>query len=93
MAQLLGALIITFAVSRLIGLAIKRRLPDPTKLVVTNLSTLALATLLAGYGNARAGEPPVFAYAFGIYLLPVLAWAIYDLVRWRLRRATGSESI
>jgi hypothetical protein len=86
---LLGALIATFAISRFFGWILKRRVPDPSKLLVANAATLAFATVVSGYGFAAPGAPPVFAVGFATYVLPVLAWTAYDFARWKMRKETG----
>jgi hypothetical protein len=92
LATLIGALVITFLVSRLIGRVLKGRVPDPSRLLIANGGTLAVATFLGGYGFAPSGTPPVFTVAFTTYVLPVLAWTAYDIVRWKMRKETGQPS-
>jgi hypothetical protein len=89
-AFMIGALLITFLVSRLIGLLIRRWVSNPTKLLIANFGTLMVATVLGGYGFAN-GEQPLFSTAFFSYVVPVMVWLVHDLLRWGLQQH-GAEA-
>jgi hypothetical protein len=86
--QLLGALVATFLLSRLVGWVLRRALNDPARLLAANVATLAIATVVGGYGFANGGSP-LFATAFRSYVIPVIVWLIYDLYQWKKRAAAG----
>jgi hypothetical protein len=86
--QLLGALVATFLLSRLVAWALRSALNDPARLLAANVATLAIATVVGGYGFASGGSP-LFATAFRSYFLPVIVWLIYDVYQWKKRGAAG----
>jgi hypothetical protein len=80
---IVGGLIITFIVSRLLTLVFRRWLANPKALVAANLATLVIATVIGGFGLADGGAPK-FVLAFAQYTIPVLIWLVFDFVRWKM---------
>jgi hypothetical protein len=76
-----GALIITFLLSRLFRRVWRSR-PDPARALFAAAATLFLAVLLGAFGFAEGG-PPRFGYTLALYLPPVILWLIIDMVRGR----------
>jgi hypothetical protein len=85
-AFLVGGLVITLLLSRLLWASVFRRLTGATRAAATFAGTLGIAIVLGGFGNADGG-PPRFGYAFAQYLLPCLVWLAVDL--WRVRKEKG----
>jgi hypothetical protein len=50
------------------------------KALATNALSLAVITLVAGWGLADGGEP-VYAQAFMSYVIPQIVWLAFDLGR------------
>lgn len=80
MAQLIGALLPTLLISRLILWLGKRMrggaYPD---LIIAHAISLAICFVISAFGAADGG-PPKWMAGFA-YLLPQLFWLIFDLVR------------
>lgn len=80
MAQLIGALLPTLLISRLIlWLGKKMRGGAYPDLIIAHAISLAISFVLAAFGNADGG--PLNWMAGFTYLLPQLFWLIFDLVR------------
>lgn len=75
MGQLLGALIITFLLTRL-GLRLTRNLQPGRRLLVSHVSVWLLSGTLYGFGAADGG--PFTPSGYVIYAIPVLFWAAVD---------------
>ena len=88
LAEFLGALFITYFISRLFRLVFKAK-HEPTRSVLAVGATLFLAVLLGGYGFADGG-PPQFGHAIALYTPAVLLWLLRDYVR--AKKAAGDES-
>lgn len=81
---LLGAFVITLLLSRLFSKWPFGHATGVMKALGPNLLTLAVATLLGGFGFSRGGGPR-FLQAAAIYFVPVAVWSIMDLILWRRR--------
>lgn len=86
-AFLLGGLLLTFLVSRVLRATVFRRVSGWTRVLGANALTLGVATLVGGFGFAD-GAPPRFGYALTAYALPVLFWVVVDAIRDRRASAT-----
>jgi hypothetical protein len=80
MAFLIGALSATFIARGLFLLALKRWEASYTKAIVVNVASLAVCTILGGFGFADGGD---FAgvEAFSAYALPQFIWLVFDTIR------------
>jgi hypothetical protein len=90
MAQLLGALIPTFLISRLFLWLSKKRPEAVPRLLVVHLASFAVCFVLAGLGYANDGQ---FAWqmALGGYLIPQMIWLIFDLAMLAKKRKTAPQ--
>jgi hypothetical protein len=80
MAELVGAFIGVWILSRILMKTAFRRWKGYRLLVATYPTTLALVVVLGGLGGADGGAPQ-FVRALFLYGLPVCAWAAIDGVR------------
>jgi hypothetical protein len=79
--QFVGGLVATYLLSRLCLWAAAKFNRSWPGILAAHGGSLALATIVAGYGYADGG-PPQFFYAFSAYLLPQVVWLVVDLIRW-----------
>lgn len=85
-AFLIGALVPTLLLSRLVLLFLRKWEGGAQRLVFAHVVSLLGCTLLGGMGMADGGAfAPV--QAFGAYVLPQLLWLLLDV--WRLRRKSS----
>lgn len=87
-AFMLGGLIVTFLVSRLVRNTVLRKLPDPPRALASGAITLAITTVLGGFGMANGGKPN-FVGPFALYFIPTAIWVVVDM--WRDRHRAGSS--
>lgn len=85
MGELLGALIPTFFISRLILWLTRKRDPSVGRIFFANGVSFLIAFTLGGLGF---GEGTSFAWmhALNAYLLPQLVWLIVDLAMFGSKR-------
>jgi hypothetical protein len=89
MAELIGALLITFLISRGFRTVFRKKSP-PVQMLAPHALTLLTTTVLGGFGMADGG-PLQFRRAFLTYLLPVIVWLVVDLVRDYRRAKAASQ--
>jgi hypothetical protein len=77
---LIGALLITFVVSRLLRRFAFRKVTGARKVLAPNIGALIVASIIGAFGMADGGSP-AFGRAFLTYLLPVVIWTVVDAVR------------
>lgn len=77
---LVGGIVITGIISRLLRATLFRSQPPARGAVGAFLATLAVATLLGAFGFADGGAPD-YLRALGTYVVPTLFWLAFDLVR------------
>jgi len=82
--QLIGGLLITFLISRLILLILKKWNGGVTKLAVAHTISFAICLTAYAFGSADGGAPQWTAGGF--YLLPQLFWFAIDIVRHRRKQ-------
>jgi hypothetical protein len=82
MGGLLGALVLTFLVSRLFRATAFRRTAGAARAIGPNVATLALLILIGSFTMARTGQPG-FLRAAELYALPALLWSAVDFVKWK----------
>ena len=80
------ALGVTFLVSRLVRLILKRQ-PEPRRSVLAAVITAGVMVVMNAYRYAHGMMPPQFAYAARIYVPAALIGLFYDVIRWRLQTA------
>lgn len=90
LARLVGALVVTFLLSRLVRLGFRHRV-GLTKHVAVHAVTLAIAAILGGFGMADGGDP-AFGSALIGYLPAVLVWLGFDAFSDRRTRGTGATA-
>lgn len=78
MGELLGALIPTFFISRLILWLTRKRNPSVGRIFFANGVSLLIALVLGGIGFADGGSF-AWMHSLNVYLLPQLFWLIVDL--------------
>jgi hypothetical protein len=86
----IGALVITFLISRLVRRFAFRQAAGADRVIGPNLATLVIATVLGAFGMADGGSP-AFSRAFLRYILPVAIWTVVDAIRER-RASSGKQS-
>ena len=84
LAFFVGALVITWAISRITRRLLFRKSTGWVRAVGPNAVTLAVSAAFGGVGTADGG-PPQFLLAFVRYLPPVLFWIAIDAYRGRAR--------
>jgi len=82
----LGALLVTYAMSRLALWALKRIGDRKLRILIAHPAAFALAVVLGGLGYADGG-PPRFLYAASVYVVPALLWFCVDLLALKGRSA------
>ena len=82
MFVIIGGLIPTFLISRLLFLVTRKWDTRFKKVFLNNFVSLLICTLLGAMGMADGGA---FAavMAFSIYLIPQMVWLLVDLWRYR----------
>jgi hypothetical protein len=86
-ASMMGALIPTALLAFFFEWTLRRPIAATVPRVVTaNVVSLAITTVIAGFGLADGG-PPVFDRAFLQYLLPQAVWLVVMLILTRRRKA------
>ncbi|WP_421917385.1 hypothetical protein [Mesorhizobium sp.] len=84
-AMLLGALVPTFLLSRLLFWASRRWNGGVLRLVLLHLISGVLACIASAYGNADAGAPDWSSIA--PYIGAQLIWFVVDIVRGRRQQS------
>jgi hypothetical protein len=87
---LVNVLLPTFLSSRLFLWLSRKRAPGVPRLLGVHLAALALCCLLEGLGN-EYGVPSPFQKAFGDYLIPQIAWFVFDLAILAIRRKSAPQ--
>lgn len=77
---LIGALLITYLVSRALRRWVFKSLPGLQRSVVPNVVTLAISTVVGAFGFADGGDAK-WTSAFLTYLIPTAVWTVVDLIR------------
>lgn len=75
---IIGALAITYLMSRLMLWLLKRVSDRRARCLWAHGLAYLLAAILGGLGYADGG-PPKFLYAASLYLLPTIMWLVIDL--------------
>ncbi|MEZ2329968.1 hypothetical protein AB6802_09605 [Mesorhizobium sp. RCC_202] len=84
-AMLLGALVPTFLLSRLLLWITKRRNGGVARLLLVHVICAALAVVAAAYGYSHTGAPD-WSHS-PVYVVAQLVWLIVDFVRGRRRQS------
>lgn len=77
--QLIGGLLITLLISRLLLLILKKWNGGLTKFAVVHVVSFAICAVAYAFGSADGGPPNWSAGSF--YLLPQLVWFLFDVIR------------
>jgi len=86
-----GAIFGVYLISRFVRLAFGKNKRTYKAALIADSVTLAIATIVGGYGIADGG-PPVFQQAFSAYFLPVAIVLAFDLVNaYAISRKTRNE--
>lgn len=78
---IVGALVATYLISRLVGLAAKRWPDTIGKAVFVNAVSAIIVVVAGAFGSAADGSPPKFYFALLIYGGAQLIVLTFDVVR------------
>jgi len=92
MGQLIGSFIATFLLSRLCLWLVRKFRNDITAIAIAHACAFAIATVLAGFGNADGGSPNFLSEAL-LCFPSIVVWFLIETVQFRKKNvATPSAA-
>jgi hypothetical protein len=87
----LGALAITYLLTRLALWLLKRMGDDTRRILVAYAAVFVFSVMAGGYGLANGGTPDFLRPAL-LYGLPLLLWLVVDFLALKGRRARRTDA-